>query len=236
MFGRISSIYWNMFTYGFEEITITWLYWSKDPVFKCPLISHLMTRDRYELITRCLHVANAPADVQDPSSNKYDKMHKLRWMIDEVRNRFQCMWSPNQQMTVDEGMIMYKGRYCPIRFGIKVWAATDALSTYLWDFEVYYGKTSNPHDDDSDLSTSCSTAESSNSIQQPWGGKGEGLSGRNVVKTLMGKLGSRGHIITTDNYFTSVPLFLDLLSNGTMATGTLRWNRNMFLDTCLQRK
>jgi hypothetical protein len=56
-------------------------------------------------------------------------------------------------------------------------------------------------------------------------GRGKGFTGRNVVKSLMHRLGGRGHIVTTDNFFTSVPLFLDLLENGTMATGTLRWNR-----------
>jgi hypothetical protein len=41
----------------------------------------------------------------------------------------------------------------------------------------------------------------------------------------MQDLGGCGHILTTDNYFTYVPLFLDLLETGTMATGTLRGNR-----------
>ena len=45
------------------------------------------------------------------------------------------------------------------------------------------------------------------------------------MKNLMGKLGGRGHIVTTDNYFTSIPLFLDLLSNGTMAISILRGNK-----------
>jgi hypothetical protein len=35
-----------------------------------------------------------------------------------------------------------------VRFGLKVWAATDALLKYLWNFEVYYGKTSNLHNDE----------------------------------------------------------------------------------------
>jgi hypothetical protein len=236
---------------GLKKLPSRRLYWSKDEaLFQCPLISHLMTRNRYELITRCLHVANAPADVQDRSSSKYDKLHKLRWMIDEVRNRYQAMWSPNQQMTVDEGMIMYKGKYCavrqympkkPIRFGIKVWAAADALSKYLWDFEVYCGKTENPHDDSSDISSAESAPECSTSLQQPRSGKDEGLSGRNVVKRFMGKLRGRGHIVTTDNFFTSVPLFLDLLEEGTMVTGTLRWNRKyvpkaMFAKTATKKK
>ena len=93
-------------------------------------------------------------------------------MIDEVHNRFQAIWSPNQQMTVDEEIIMYKGKYCPIRkympkkpirFGIKVWTTANALSKYLWDFKVYYEKTSNPHDEDSEASIARTATESSNS-------------------------------------------------------------------------
>jgi alanine dehydrogenase len=68
-----------------------------------------MTRDHVEFITRFLHVANAPTNVQDRNSSKYDKLHKVRWMLDEVQSRFQAMWSSNQQITVDEGMIIYKG-------------------------------------------------------------------------------------------------------------------------------
>jgi hypothetical protein len=50
-------------------------------------------------------------------------------MLDEVREQFKAMWSPNQQLTVDESMLRYKGNYCPvkqympkkpIRFGIKI--------------------------------------------------------------------------------------------------------------------
>jgi hypothetical protein len=56
-------------------------------------------------------------------------------------------------------------------------------------------------------------------------GIGEGLQDRNVVKSLMQDLVGRGYIVTTDNFFTLVPLFLDLLENGIMATGTLRAKR-----------
>jgi hypothetical protein len=97
------------------------------------------------------------------------------------------------------------------------------------------------HDNDSDASSAESEAEFSNSTQQTHGGHGEGLSGRNVVKTLMQKLGGRGHIVTTDNYFTLVPLFMDLLENRTMAIGTLRGNRkyvprSMFSKEVTKRK
>jgi hypothetical protein len=74
-----------------------------------------MTSDRFEFITRCLHVASAPPSVTNKDSRTYDKLHKIRWMVDEIRDRFKSMWSPNQQLTVDEGMVMYKRKYCPVR-------------------------------------------------------------------------------------------------------------------------
>jgi hypothetical protein len=55
--------------------------------------------------------------------------------------------------------------------------------------------------------------------------KEEGLQGRNVVKDLFMDLYGRRHIVTTNNFFTSVPLFLDLLENGIMdMKGTLKGN------------
>jgi hypothetical protein len=113
-----------------KKLPSTRLYWSRnEALFHCSVISQLMTRERYELITRCLHVVNAPAHVMDRGSTIYDKLHKVRWLVDEVRDHFKAMWTPNQQLIVDECMVMYKGQYCPIRqymplkpvrFGIKV--------------------------------------------------------------------------------------------------------------------
>jgi hypothetical protein len=54
-------------------------------------------------------------------------------------------------------------------------------------------------------------------------------------------LGGRGHIVTTNNFFTSVLLYLDLLENGIMATGTLQANRkyvprSMYSKTITKKK
>ena len=166
---------------------------------------------------------------------RYDKLNKIRWMLDEVTERCKAMWSPNQQLTVDETMIRYKGKYSPIRmympkkpvkFGMKAWAAADAISKYVWNFQIYCGKTGNPHDDGnvSDNGTHGSTFRAS-SDDEEGSGKGVGLQGRNVVIDLLADLCGRGHIVTTDNFFTSVPLFTYLLAHGIMATGTCRSDR-----------
>jgi hypothetical protein len=77
---------------GVKKLPSTRLYWSRnEALFHCSVISQLMTRERYELITRCLHVANAPAHIMDHGSTTYDKLHKVRWLVDEVRDRFKAM-------------------------------------------------------------------------------------------------------------------------------------------------
>jgi hypothetical protein len=204
-----------------------------------------MTRDQFELITECLHVANAPAHVQDQSSPTYNKLHKIKWMLDEIWDRFKAMWSPNQQMTVDERMIMYKGVYCPIRqymprkpirFGLKVWAAANTLSKYLWNFEVYCGKSRNLHDNEGMQNSSDNDGNTLEDVMAEKAGSRTGFNGRNVAKDLLKDSGGRGHIVTLNNYFTLVPFFLDLLETKTMATGTLRVNRKYMPKSLFARK
>jgi hypothetical protein len=97
-------------------------------------------------------------------------------------------------MTVDEAMLTYKVKYCRIRqylpkklirFGIKIWATADTLSKYLWDFEIYCGKSGNPHDDESIASIAGTANDCSDDAQQPRPGKGEGFMGQNVVKNVI---------------------------------------------------
>ena len=61
------------------------------------------------------------------------------------------------------------------------------------------------------------------------------LSKVNVVHRLLDELENRGHIVITDNFFSSVPLFMDLLGKDTYATGTVRANR-IGLSTALAKK
>ena len=43
----------------------------------------------------------------------------------------------------------------------------------------------------------------------------------NVVLRLVSPYKSKGHIITMDNFFSSIPLFKDLLERGTYTTDTI---------------
>jgi hypothetical protein len=73
----------------------------------------------------------------------------------------------------------------PVRFGIKVWAKpADVLPKYLWNFEIYCGKSGNPHDVDND-SNEDNDGRSSSNAEVPRAGIEEDLQGRNVIKSLM---------------------------------------------------
>jgi hypothetical protein len=105
-------------------------------------------------------------------------------------------------MTIDEGIIMYKGMYCPIRqymprkpvrFGLKVWVAADTLSKYLWNFEVYCEKSENPHDNNNMHCGSGSDSSFDGEEQCNKPRRGEGFTCRNVAKNLIKDLKSWLH-------------------------------------------
>lgn len=99
-------------------------------------------------------------DKVDQDCPFYDKLNKVRWFLDCIRDRCKNMWALNQQLTIVESMIRYKEKYClvrqhmpnkPVRFGIKAWALADSISKYIWNFYNYYSKTGNPHNGELDI-------------------------------------------------------------------------------------
>ena len=120
-------------------------------------------------------------------------------------------------LAIDESMIPYFGKHFakqvirgkPIRFGYKMWTLC-SNGGYLHSFNIYMGKKEN---EAFDIVPSI------------------GLGG-NVVLNLIAKANlpsNHNHILFFDNYFTSIPLMEELISQGYLATGTCRDNRS---DKC----
>jgi hypothetical protein len=95
----------------------------------------------------------------------------------------------------------------PKKWGVKVWCLANSKSKYVYNFEIYCGK---------------------NAIglegQAP-AHVGEGNMARNVVLGLMEGLEGKGHVLVTDNYFSSIGLFTELANHDIYATRTMRSNR-----------
>uniref|UniRef100_A0A8C5Q2Y3 PiggyBac transposable element-derived protein domain-containing protein n=1 Tax=Leptobrachium leishanense TaxID=445787 RepID=A0A8C5Q2Y3_9ANUR len=189
-------------------------YWSKKSTQTTPIFPATMSRDRYLLLLRYLHYndnANAlPRDHPD-----HDRLYKLRPLLDHLMARFEELYTPGQNLSVDESLLLYKGRlvfkqYIPskrARYGIKLYKLCESSSGYMYRFRVYTGKDSQlaPPDCPPALSTT-----------------------EKIVWDLAYPLFGKGYCIYTDNFYTGVPLYKFLYSNGTGACGTIRSNRKGF--------
>ncbi|CAG4953735.1 unnamed protein product [Parnassius apollo] len=180
------------------------LYWSNDPFYNNAEILKIMPIKRYKKITENLHIND---NEKEPNRNspEYDKMYKLRPMIQELNKLFQQETGNSSKQSIDECMVKFKGRSSlkqympkkPIKRGFKIWARCDSVTGYLYQFEIYTGKGDSMED--------------------------EGL-GYNVVKKLSAGL-PENTLIAFDNFFTSCNLMEDLYENEIFAVGTVRVNR-----------
>jgi hypothetical protein len=112
-------------------------------------------------------------------------------------------------------MIWYKWSYCPThqympnkpeKCGVKVWCLVESKSKFVYNFEIYCGKNANGPEG------------------QALARVGEGNMACNVVLGLMEGLEGKGHVLVTDNYFSSIGLFTELANREIYATGTMRSN------------
>jgi len=99
----------------------------------------------------------------------------------------------------------------PNKYGIKIFALVDSRVFYTVNMEIYAGK-------------------------QPIGPFLQNNSGASVVKRMIKPIAKTGRNITIDNWFTSVPLAVELLKDyKTTMVGTLKKNKReiptCFLDT-----
>jgi hypothetical protein len=98
---------------------------------------------------RCLHLVDNNTIVRDVSDPLFDRIAKTRWLVEMFVNISRNIYNLEREITVDECVIPYKGRYCfirqfmpdkPVRFGIKVWLLASSKSRFVWQMVVYFGE------------------------------------------------------------------------------------------------
>ena len=122
-------------------------YWSRNPIYHYPLVCDRISRDRYRQISRYLHFADN-STLSPPSTPGYDRLGKVRPLIQHIQERCKLVYNPGRELAVDEAMIKFQGRSSlkqympkkPTRRGIKVWVLADSSNGYFSRFEVYTGK------------------------------------------------------------------------------------------------
>lgn len=112
-------------------------YWKLDPTYRYSLADRI-TRDRFLEIFCYLHFVDNTTLLPRIDPN-YDKLVKIRPVVDHLSDRFRSVYSPHREASVDEAMIGFKGRSSmkqyvpkkPVKRGFKVWVRADAISGYV---------------------------------------------------------------------------------------------------------
>ena len=115
-------------------------------------------------------------------------------------------------MAVDDSMVAFKGRtsmmqYLPAKshkWGLKAWCVADSVSGYMYNWELYTGKSNR--------------------------GPEVGLA-HDVVMRITEPIHDEGHVVYMDNFFSSPGLFSALAEKQTGACGTVRVNRRGIPDS-----
>ena len=184
-------------------------FWSTEPILQHQWFGSIMPRDRFKQILRYFHCADQSSYIAR-GQDGHDPLYKIRPIIDILSKRFQSLYNPSRELSVDESMIGTKCRVPflqympkkPTKWGIKVWVCADSKTAYVTRFFIYTGK---DNDDNS----------------------GKQLAYRVVMKLLKPYLGKH-YKVYFDNFYTSPKLCADLLKKKTYSSGTVRPNRQHF--------
>ena len=169
-------------------------YWRNDQHLSVPFISDVMPRNRFLQILSNIHVNDNTAV---PNGNT-DRLYKLHPLINTLNNNFTKLSNVSRQVSIDESMIIFKGRSSmkqynpmkPITKGYLLWAMGD-MDGYLYNFEIYQRK----------------NQEHSRNIPKYFG------LDDSVVHQLTERLSGNYHEVYVDHFFTSIPLILHIHSS-----------------------
>ena len=166
-----------------------------------------MSSRRFELVLRFLHLADSEMQPKKGEPG-FDKLFKLRPLLNLLLPRFRSSYTPGQYLSIDESMIAFKGRLSflqylpkkPHKWGMKAWVLADAQTGYIWGWKLYTGKE---------------------------GDRGDKGLAHGVVLELVDdeRLQDKGYEVGTDNFYSSPALFRDLQQRGFGACGTTRRDR-----------
>ena len=171
---------------------------------------------------RFLHF-NDNAQCPPRNDPAFDKLYKIRPLLNFFAQQFPQLYTPDQNISVDESLVKFSGRlgikqFIPskrARYGVKMYKLCDRATGYLYSFMVYEGKDSQLH--------------------PPECPEYMGVSGK-VVWNLMYPLFGKGYHLYVDNFYTSLPLFRCLYLRNTPACGTIRPNRKGFPQKLVDQK
>lgn len=103
-----------------------------------------MSGRRFELLLSNLHL-NDDEKMPPRGSPHFDRLYKVRPVLDRVVEAFRVHYKPQKSLSVDESMVGFRGRLVWIQYmpkkhrkwGIKIWTLADAANGYVSNMKVY---------------------------------------------------------------------------------------------------
>ena len=95
---------------GLMNKSRVWVYWSMDAFYSIPVFSQVISRDRFQLILKfqhCQENEDVSGNLQDAGT---DGLFKIIPMIVMLRQRFNTVFYPPEDITVDGSLILFRGR------------------------------------------------------------------------------------------------------------------------------
>ena len=188
--------------------------WS--PAYGSNFYRAVMSEGRFTFLLNCLRFDDVTTRAQ---RREQDRFAPIRRVWDLFIEACGTHYIPHEFLTVDEQLLAFRG-HCPFRmyipnkpakYGIKIVMANDVKSKFMLSGIPYLGKQGNRPRDGQNL-------------------------GHSFTKDLTQRYHNTHRNVTTDNWFTSVPLIQDLLHNcGMTLIGTVRGNKPEVPDEMKER-
>ena len=92
---------------GYHELSSLTNYWKADQDLAVPIVSSTLPRNRFTQILSNLHVAD---NTSIPDGNN-EKLYKVRPLISAMNANYVKLYNVSQKLSIDESMILFKGRH-----------------------------------------------------------------------------------------------------------------------------
>lgn len=185
--------------------------------------SDIFSRERFEDLTRNLHVVDNGTKPDGPGR---DRFWKLRPLVDYLQKIFKEHWDPHERLSLDEEGIKTKARIemkqynkeKPAKWFIKVFALVDSAK-YLYAFNLYAGKVA---EEDERRETSRSTRNSIGAADTLAGIPDVSSIYLHVVRLARQLPENRPFHLYLNNWYTNLRVMQDLRKRNVFVTGTLK--------------
>ncbi|KAJ4447052.1 hypothetical protein ANN_09041 [Periplaneta americana] len=190
--------------------------WSADGT-GVPYFRTCMNRIRFKFLVTVLRFDDSNTRQERRS---VDKLAPIRSLFEQIVQKCSENFTVSEYVTIDEMLESFRGRCSfkqfiktkPARYGIKVFSLACAKTFYTLNMEVYAGK-------------------------QPEGPYQVDNSAKCVVNRMVQPISGSRRNVTTDKWFTSVPLADELLRTHKLTlVGTLRKNKREVPPLFLQSR